>query len=107
EYLTLVLVPLAIIGLMSASMVSFSQPNIKRMLAYSSVAQIGYIVLGIAMDTVMGLSAALIHVFNHALMKGALFLTLAGVAYRVGVADINHVRGMARTMPMTFWAFVI
>lgn len=102
-----ILIPLAIIGLLSASTVSVSQPNIKRMLAYSSVAQIGYIVLGIAMGTALGLTASLLHVFNHALMKGGLFLALAAVVYRMGGPEITHMRGLARTMPLTFWAFVL
>lgn len=107
EPLAEVLIPLAIIGLLSASTVSIGQPNIKRMLAYSSVAQIGYIVLGIAMGTAMGLTAALLHMFNHGLMKGALFMTLGAVAYRLGGTNIEQMRGLARTMPLTFWAFVL
>lgn len=101
-----ILIPLAIIGLLSASTVSISQPKIKRMLAYSSVAQIGYIVLGIAMGTALGLTAALLHVFNHALMKGALFMALAAVTYRMGGSEIKNMRGLAHTMPLTFWGFV-
>jgi multicomponent Na+:H+ antiporter subunit D len=102
-----ILLPLAIIGLLSASTVSIAQPKIKRMLAYSSVAQIAYIVLGIAMGTALGLTAALLHVFNHALMKGALFMALAGVTYRLGGSELQHMRGLARTMPLTFWGFVL
>ncbi len=106
EPLAEVLIPLAVIGLISASTVSISQPNIKRMLAYSSVAQIGYIVLGLAMGTAMGLTASLLHVFNHGLMKGALFMVLGAVAYRMGGTDIQNMKGLAKTMPLTFWAFV-
>lgn len=102
-----ILIPLAIIGLLSASTVSISQFKIKRMLAYSSVAQIGYIVLGIAMGTALGLTAALLHVFNHALMKGALFMALAAVTYRMGGSEIRHMQGLAHTMPLTFWGFVL
>lgn len=107
EPLASVLIPLAVIGLLSASTVSITQPDIKRMLAYSSVAQIGYIVLGLAMGTMTGLTAALLHMFNHGLMKGALFMALGAVAYRFGGTGIENMRGLARTMPLTFWAFVI
>lgn len=107
EPLASVLIPLAVIGLLSASTVSITQPNIKRMLAYSSVAQIGYIVLGLAMGTLTGLTAALLHMFNHGLMKGALFMALGAVAYRFGGTSIENMRGLARTMPLTFWAFII
>lgn len=107
EPLAEVLIPLAVIGLLSASTVSISQPNIKRMLAYSSVAQIGYIILGIAMGTAMGLTAALLHMFNHGLMKGALFMTLGAVMYRMGGTNLSDMQGLAKTMPLTFWAFVL
>lgn len=107
EPLAGVLVPLAAIGLLSASTVSITQPNIKRMLAYSSVAQIGYIVLGLAMGTLTGLTAALLHMFNHGLMKGALFMALGAVAYRLGGTNIEQMRGLSKTMPLTFWAFVV
>lgn len=105
--LTEILVPLAIIGLLTASTSAIFQDDIKRMLSYSSVAQIGYIVLGIAMGTALGITAGLLHVFNHALMKAALFMALAAVAYRMGGTTISHMRGLAHTMPLTFWAFVI
>ena len=107
EPLAEVLIPLSVIGILSASTVSVTQPNIKRMLAYSSVAQIGYIVLGLAMGTAMGLTAALLHMFNHGLMKGALFMVMGAVAYRMGGTEISDMKGLAKTMPLTFWAFVL
>jgi multicomponent Na+:H+ antiporter subunit D len=100
------LVPLAIVGLLSTSVVAIGQANIKRMLAYSSVAQIGYMVLGIGMASTLGLTAALLHVFNHALMKGALFLALGCIAYRFGTTHIDTFRGLGRRMPWTMAAFV-
>ena len=100
------LVPLAVVGLLSTSVVAIGQANIKRMLAYSSVAQIGYMVLGIGMASTLGLTAALLHVFNHALMKGALFLALGCIAYRFGSTQIDAFRGLGRRMPWTMAAFV-
>jgi len=100
------LVPLAIIGLLSTSVVAIGQNEIKRMLAYSSVAQIGYMVLGIGMATTLGLTAALLHLFNHALMKGALFMVLGCIAYRLGTSKLDAFRGLGRRMPWTMAAFV-
>lgn len=100
------LVPLAIIGLLSTSVVAIGQDKVKRMLAYSSVAQIGYMVLGIGMATTLGLTAALLHVFNHALMKGALFLALGCIAYRFGTTRLEVFPGLGRRMPWTMAAFV-
>ena len=101
------LVALALTGMLSTSLVAIGQRDAKRMLAYSSVAQIGYMVLGLGMVSVLGLTAALLHLFNHALMKGALFLALGAVAYRLGGTGPEQLAGLARRMPWTFWAFVL
>jgi len=104
--LAYLLVPLAVVGLLSTSVVAIGQDKIKRMLAYSSVAQIGYMVLGIGMATTAGLTAALLHVFNHALMKGALFMALGCIALRFGTSQLEVFRGLGRRMPWTMAAFV-
>jgi multicomponent Na+:H+ antiporter subunit D len=100
------LVPLAVVGILSTSMAAIGQDKIKRMLAYSSVAQIGYMVLGIGMASATGLAAALLHLFNHALMKGALFMALGCIAIRFGTSQIEVFRGLGRRMPWTMAAFV-
>ncbi len=102
-----ILLPLALAGILSPSLVAIFQDDVKRMLAYSSVAQIGYMILGVSFVSVTGLTAALLHLFNHALMKGALFLALACVVYRVGSATIDSMAGLGRAMPWTMSAFLI
>lgn len=101
-----VLLPLALVAMMAATVAAIYQYNLKRLLAYSSVAQLGYMVLGISYGSVEGLTAAILHLFNHALMKGALFLALGCVMLRVGDVTINGVRGLGRQMPWTMGAFV-
>jgi len=98
---------LGLVGVFVASLVAIQQPNIKRLFAYSSVAQIGYMIIGMGIGTTMGLQATLLHLFNHALMKGALFLALAAVVYRIGSVDISAFRGLGKTMPLTMAAIVI
>ncbi len=98
-----------IFGLMAAFVASIAaifQNNLKRMLAYSSVAQLGYMAIGIGFASVNGLIGTLVHLFNHALMKGALFMALACVFYRLGSVDIGDIRGLGRRMPLTMAAFV-
>ena len=102
-----VLLPLALVGIFSASLVAIFQTNVKRMLAYSSVAQIGYMILGISLVSVTGLTAGISHLFNHALMKGALFMALGCVSFRVGAAELDRMAGVGRAMPWTMGAFVI
>lgn len=100
-------ITLACSAILGASAVALMQWNIKRLLAYSSVAQIGYMLLGITMVTTLGLTATNLHLLNHALMKGALFLALGCVAWRMGGTGIEHLRGTGRTMPWTMAAFVV
>jgi len=64
-------------------------------------------ILGISFASVTGLTAAILHLFNHALMKGALFLALGCVVYRLGMANMEQMRGLGRLMPWTMAAFVI
>ena len=97
---------LAILAMFIPSIVACFQQDVKKVLAYSSVAQIGYMVLGIGFVTLTGLTAGILHLFNHALMKGALFLVLGAVFYRIGSCNIDRMAGLARTMPWTMAAFV-
>jgi len=83
------------------------QSNIKTALAYSSDAQIGYMMLGVSLVSVTGLMSGLIHVFNHALMKGALFMAVGAVFYRMGSVDLKAFRGLGRHMPLTMAAFTL
>lgn len=98
---------LGILGVISASIVAIMQSNVKRMFAFSSVAQIGYMILGFSMGSPAGLKATLLHVFNHALIKGAIFMAIAGVVYRVGSANIKDFKGIGKTMPITTAAIVV
>ncbi len=109
QYMALgnVLLPFALVAVFSMSLVAIYQDHVKRMLAYSSVAQIGYIILGISLESATGLAAALLHLFNHALIKGALFLALGCVAYRVGGCGLESMAGLGRRMPWTMAAFVV
>ena len=102
-----VLLPLALVAIFSMSLVAIFQENVKRMLAYSSLAQIGYMILGISMASVTGLTAGILHLFNHALMKGALFMALGCVVYRIGTTQLDAMRGLGRQMPWTMGAFVL
>ena len=101
-----ILLILGLIAILSMSAVAIYQNNTKRLLAYSSVAQIGYVVIGISMVTVTGLTASILHLFNHAIIKGALFMALAAVFYRIGSVKVIDMAGLGKTMPYTMAAFV-
>lgn len=103
----MVFLTLGLLGIFVASTVAIYQDNIKHVFAYSSVAQIGYMIVGFSMTTSAGLSAMLLHVFNHALMKGALFLALGAVMLRVGSTQLKDFQGLGRQMPLTMAAIVV
>jgi multicomponent Na+:H+ antiporter subunit D len=104
--LDLVLMPLALVAILTMSLVAIYQGNVKRMLAFSSVAQIGYMVLGISLGSVLGITAGVLHMFNHALMKGALFMAVGCVMYSTGSVRIDRMAGLGKAMPWTMAAFV-
>ena len=101
-----VLIVLASTAMLGGSAVAIYQTDIKRMLAYSSVAQIGYIVLGISLASVIGLTGGIVHLFNHALMKAALFMAMGCIFIRIGSTSITDMEGIAKRMPLTMAAFV-
>ncbi len=101
---TFVFLPLALLAMAAASVAAIHQTDMKRLFAWSSVAQLGYMTLGLALANATGLMATVLHLFNHALMKGALFMALGGVAMRTGRVSIEAARGLGREMPWTFAA---
>ena len=101
------LLPLALAGIFIASAVAIYQSNLKRLLAYSSVAQIGYIMLGISFGTITGLTAGIVHLFNHALMKGALFLAVGSIFLRINSVQLDDLSGLGKRLPVTSFAFVL
>ena len=103
----LVLGSVSVIAVLAGSVLAMAQQDIRRMLAYSSVGQMGYIVLGLALGTPAALIGALLHLFGHAVMKGCLFLVVGGVRWRTGVYRISDYAGMGRRMPLTMAAFVV
>jgi len=102
-----ILMGLSILAIVSASLVAVWQTDLKRLFAYSSVAQIGYITLGLSLASVDGLTASIVHLFNHGITKGALFLLLGVLAYHAGRTPITAAQGLARTMPLTAMGIVL
>ena len=102
-----ILLGFSLAAMFIASTVAIFQGDVKRMFAYSSVAQIGYITLGVSLASATGLTAGLVHVFNHALTKGALFLLLGGIALRIGAVRFEAIGGIGRAMPFTSFGIVL
>jgi len=88
-------------------MCAFSQNNIKRMLAYSSIGQIGLILFALALATSYGVTGGLFQLVSHTLSKALLFLAAGYMIYRAGSMEISALEGMGRKMPLTCLAFTI
>jgi multicomponent Na+:H+ antiporter subunit D len=102
-----VLIVLSVAAMFGAATVAVFQSDLKRMLAYSSVGQVGYITLGIALANLNGLTGGLVHLLNHALIKGALFMSVGAMVFRSGKIAIEDLAGIGRRMPVTTAAFVV
>lgn len=86
---------------------AIAQDDFRRMLAYSSVAQIGYIGVGLAIGSFYGLIGAVLHIINHAFMKGSLFMVIGGVRYRFGEVSISKLGQIGKKMPFTVFTLVV
>ncbi|MBN2335763.1 hypothetical protein JXL21_09395 [Candidatus Bathyarchaeota archaeon] len=92
---------LAAITMCLANVTALMQKDIKRMLAYSSIAQIGYMLVGVSAGTTFGIRALLLHIFNHSLMKGLAFLSAGSLVHEADTRNIDELRGIGRAMPIT------
>ncbi|MFC1930809.1 complex I subunit 5 family protein [Chloroflexota bacterium] len=94
-------------GIIFGSVMAIAQRDFKRMLAYSTVAQVSYIGLGIGLANPLGLIGGLLHILNHAFMKSCLFLVAGGVKYQTGLHSISQFAGLGRKMPWMMAAFTV
>ena len=97
----------AALAIIMGSVLAIAQSDIKRMLAYSSISQIGYILLGVGLVNVIGMQGGLLHILNHAFMKCALFLVAGAIFYRTGIRNIHQFQGLGKKMPVTTIVFLI
>ncbi|MBU4198902.1 MAG: NADH-quinone oxidoreductase subunit L [Verrucomicrobia bacterium] len=94
-------------SMLIGALAALGQSDFKRMLAYSSISQVGYMVLGLGAGTVLGMVGAIFHLFNHAIFKSLLFVNAAAVEQQSGTRDMNRMGGLAEKMPVTGWTSVV
>ena len=92
---------LGAISMVTGGLLATGQSDIKRLFAYSSINQVGYIVLGLGLGTPLGVVGALYHLINHSLFKSLLFLNAGAVEYATGRRDLKGLGGLNRSMPVT------
>jgi multicomponent Na+:H+ antiporter subunit D len=96
-----ILLALGAVSVLVGALAALGQNNFKRMLAYSSISQMGYIVLGFATGTPLGIAGAVFHIFNHAIFKSLLFVNASAVESQLGTNDMDKMGGLAAKMPYT------
>ncbi|MFQ5645543.1 MAG: complex I subunit 5 family protein [bacterium] len=107
HWLTTLIAIFAFINIFLGSAMAIGQTEIKRMLAYSSISQIGYILFGAALLTPLGVTGSTIHIFNHAFIKGVLFMCAGAFIHQTGLRNLEDLQGIGRRMPITTACFTI
>jgi multicomponent Na+:H+ antiporter subunit D len=101
------LIPLVIATIVMGSMIALHQDHLKKRLAYSTISQLGYIILGLLMLNPNGLIGAMLHMINHAFIKITLFFVVGAITYMTGFKYIHQINGLGKKMKKTFVAFLI
>lgn len=102
EVMRVVLMVIGAITILAAVMMALVQHNLKRLLGYHAVSQVGYMVLGIGTGIPVGIAGGLFHMVNHAIYKSCLFFTSGSVEHKTGTAELSKLGGLAKVMPVTF-----
>jgi len=98
---------LALMTIAYGGVMALVQNDIKRLLAYSSISQMGYLLFGIASYTTIGMAGSMFHYLSHGLAKAILFSVAGAIIYRTGIRDIRRLRGLASRMPISATVFTI
>jgi multicomponent Na+:H+ antiporter subunit D len=96
-----IILVLAGISMIIGVLLQLGQNDIKRLLAYCSISQIGYVLLGFGLGTPLGIIGGFFHLINHAVFKSSLFLSSGAIEYATGTRDINKLGGLMKKMPWT------
>ena len=107
QWLTLLLMIIGVCTIIFAVMMALVQHNYKRLLGYHAVSQVGYMVLGIGMGSVIGIAGGIFHMINHALYKSGLFLSAGSIEKQTGEENLDNLGGLSQTMPITFVSALI
>ncbi|MCM8780733.1 MAG: hypothetical protein NC908_02265 [Candidatus Omnitrophica bacterium] len=102
EAMNTLLMVIGAFTIVAAVMMALIQHNIKRLLGYHAVSQVGYMVLGIGTGSPLGIAGGIFHMLNHAIYKSCLFLTVGNIEAKTGTVDLARLGGLAKSMPFTY-----
>jgi len=98
---------LAVISMVVGILMAIAQTDVKRLLAYHSVSQMGYVLLGIGIASHLGITGGLFHLLNHSIFKALLFLAAGNILLQAGTRDMQRLGGLGKRMPITASSFLI
>jgi multicomponent Na+:H+ antiporter subunit D len=101
------LLTFAVLSMVVGSFMAFGQTDLKRLFAYSSISQIGYIALGLGVGTPLAIMGALFHLFNHSIFKSLLFLSSGSIERLTGTRDMQKIRGVIAKSPVTGYTTLV
>ena len=107
DWMRILLLTIGVITIITAVMMALVQHNYKRLLGFHAVSQVGYMILGFGLGSMIGIAAGLFHMINNAIYKGGLFLAAGAVEQQTGKEEIEDLGGLSRAMPLTFFATLI
>ncbi|MGQ9464963.1 MAG: complex I subunit 5 family protein [bacterium] len=102
-----ILIGIGLLSIIFAGITALSQNDYKRLLGYSTVSQVGYVMLGLGIGNFYGVAGAILFILAHGVAKALLFLTSGSIVYATGERDINKLGGLGEAMPTTAWSFRI
>jgi formate hydrogenlyase subunit 3/multisubunit Na+/H+ antiporter MnhD subunit len=103
----MLLLSLGVITIVAAVLMALVQHNCRRLLGFHAVSQVGYMVLGFSLGSMLGVAAGLFHMLNNVIYKSGLFLTAGNVEFRTGKEDIDELGDLSRSMPLTFFGAIV
>lgn len=107
DWMRFILLTIGVITIITAVMMALVQHNYKRLLGFHAVSQVGYMIVGFGLGSLIGIAAGLFHMINNAIYKGGLFLSAGAVEQQTGKDDIEDLGGLSRAMPLTFFATLV
>ncbi|MEI6080325.1 MAG: proton-conducting transporter membrane subunit [bacterium] len=107
DTIKMVLMVAGLVSIFVGALAALGQHDFKRMLAYSSISQVGYIILALGTGTALGVAGAVFHLFNHSIFKTQLFINSAAVEKQTGTRDMDSMSGLSNVMPVTGWTSVV
>ncbi|MFH1132164.1 MAG: proton-conducting transporter membrane subunit, partial [Pseudomonadota bacterium] len=105
--LTVFLVVIGVVTMLLGIILALVQKDLKRLLAYSSMSQMGYILAGVGLGTYLGCYGGLYHILNHALFKALLFMCVGAIVFATGIRKVDELGGLRRKMPITSGCFFL